>query len=939
MNTRVARLIALLIGPVLFASSALAEDDSFKIKRQDVFEFVRKPAVSRAGNAVTIEFETKGLCDVTVAVEKADGTIIRHVAAGVLGPKAPPPLVANSVIQKIVWDGKDDRGQYVTDPCSVRVSLGLKPQFERTLFWHPNKLTTAESAEGYPEHTPIFCPAPEGVYIYQGGAIDHLRLFDHKGDYVRTVYPFASADWSHIQGLATFKFPQDGATLPLKGGFQQATLLTSGSNYDINSYGDDGVAANALAIRDSTIVLAHRKTNWLSLDGRGRNLEGPPAGVECMVGKGQGDRVKEVVPPRSAALSPDGKWLYLTGYGWYEGWYHRGVGWLHAVMRMPADGSGPMALFIGGVKPADAGDAPEKLRVPSSLAVDAQGRIYVSDYGNNRIQVFSPEAKLLKTIPFKYPAHVAIHHKTGDIYVFSWYLRTQTSKDDKYPTEVTHLGPFDKPDRVATYPLPLPVETTHSGWSKDGGREARVALDSWAENPTIWIAARTNAWETSMPVLLAEKGGKLEPIHSYADEVAKAVTRLKPPVIQRQRLYANPANGRLYIGEGDAGVRKSVTQMLEADPKTGRIRTFELPFDAEDACFGPDGTIYLRTDCVVARYDPANWREIPFDYGEERDGVGFESSAGAGRHTHITSGIIAPTIRPGCFHQGGMAVNASGNLVMTCYNATEVQKRKDGLDLSKLALPTGKRYTPKVYPGRFRGTDIHVWDPQGKVLIEDAVPGLADIHGIGIDNQNDIYVLASPTRVMDGQPLYNDMGCTLVKFRPRKAKVLSTSKTPIAIGESTPKRPPDLVGGPAGQAWIDGAEWFYGDLGFGGFNAARAMGGCACWNCRPALDYFGRSFAPETRHFSVAVLDSAGNPILRIGRYGNIDEGKPLVTDGGPANARSIGGDEVSLFHAAYLATHTDNRLFIADAGNARILAVKLDYRAQERLPVPPPAK
>ena len=45
---------------------------------------------------------------------------------------------------------------------------------------------------------------------------------------------------------------------------------------------------------------------------------------------------------------------------------------------------------------------------------------------------------------------------------------------------------------------------------------------------------------------------------------------------------------------------------------------------------------------------------------------------------------------------------------------------------------------------------------------------------------------------------------------------------------------------------------------------------------------------------------------------------------------RSVGGNEVALFHAAYVGTHTDRRLFIADAGNARIVSVKLDYHATE---------
>ena len=56
--------------------------------------------------------------------------------------------------------------------------------------------------------------------------------------------------------------------------------------------------------------------------------------------------------------------------------------------------------------------------------------------------------------------------------------------------------------------------------------------------------------------------------------------------------------------------------------------------------------------------------------------------------------------------------------------------------------------------------------------------------------------------------------------------------------------------------------------------------------------------------------------MTRIGRYGDVDEGRPLVTEGGPPFAGSIAGDEVALFHAAYLAAHTDRRLFFADAGH-----------------------
>ena len=65
-----------------------------------------------------------------------------------------------------------------------------------------------------------------------------------------------------------------------------------------------------------------------------------------------------------------------------------------------------------------------KFRMASSVACDAKGRVYVGDYMNDRIQVFDADGKHLKSIPATKPACVAVHQKTGDIYVFSWMLLT-----------------------------------------------------------------------------------------------------------------------------------------------------------------------------------------------------------------------------------------------------------------------------------------------------------------------------------------------------------------------------------------------------------------------------------------------------------------------------------------------------------------------------------
>jgi hypothetical protein len=107
---------------------------------------------------------------------------------------------------------------------------------------------------------------------------------------------------------------------------------------------------------------------------------------------------------------------------------------------------------------------------------------------------------------------------------------------------------------------------------------------------------------------------------------------------------------------------------------------------------------------------------------------------------------------------------------------------------------------------------------------------------------------------------------------------------------------------------------------------------CDCCRTRFTLDLFDRSFAPEVGHHSVAVLDTSGNLILRIGQYGNESDGKPLVPNPLIKNPPSIGGDEVAIFYNAFLATDTDRRLFLADIGNSRITSVKLGYIAEEKV-------
>ena len=962
MGCRLMLLLSVL--PVVSAAAVGASDyDEFKVKRQQDFRFAAPPAARWAGNKLVVTFQTRALCDVAVAVEARGGRIVRHLACGVLGLKAPEPLLPNTTRQRLVWDGKDDAGRYLDDlsGVSVRVSLGLRAAFEKTLYWSPYRRFGSQRQS--------VVPAEEGVYVYDARGFDHLRLFDHQGNYLRTVYPFPAGRIAQARGLLWHTYPQDGRRLPLKINFNQATMLTSGRNGWPITYKPkesryrspvgtdyhqimDGAAATTMAVGAGRIALAHRKINRLSTDGAtpragsgraGRLALTGPTVSPTTVDRGNVRRGQTVyVLPRDSCLDPTGRWLYLTGYVFGQQYKAtvdiQGIRKYESypgVYRLDMASDDPPTVFAGAMARGRPAGGPAQLKSPVSVDCDAAGRVYVADYAGHRVQVFSPGGKLLKSVATPLPAQVCVHRKTGDIYVFSWHIRNEFDLVQDKPA-LTHFGPFENPRRIESWPLPgFPPNT---GRYRISGFPYHAAIDSWREPLTFWASAEwglenvlTRGKIKRTGVVVYElRAGRFQPLRDFAREALKKVVILEPPRNARQRLYVNPADGSLYLSEADAGVGKSFTFVIRIDPKTGRARRVPLPFDAEDMAFDRQGLAYLRTDRQVARYDPRTWREVPWDYGEHHKKVGFSSSRD-GRRAEVTSALALPS--NAFWHHGGMALSGRGHLVVSCYYTHDPTDRTQGLTVFK-----GKPYEPRIYPGRVPssgrgGAIIHIFDRHGQLIHEDAAPGLGDVNGVYIDEQDSIYVLSAATRVLDGKRYFNDMTGTLIKFKPGRGRAVSRKRQhmPLPLPEGDyPRRDPDLVSAPQGTAWVEGAEWMYGGVGWGGKNMGT---GCACWNTRFAMDYFARSFGPEIDRYSVAVLDSCGNLILRVGRYGNVDDGKPLEARGGPPQPQALGAGEVGLFYPAYLAVDTDRRLFIADPGNARIVAVKLDYHTTRRVP------
>jgi hypothetical protein len=87
------------------------------------------------------------------------------------------------------------------------------------------------------------------------------------------------------------------------------------------------------------------------------------------------------------------------------------------------------------------------------------------------------------------------------------------------------------------------------------------------------------------------------------------------------------------------------------------------------------------------------------------------------------------------------------------------------------------------------------------------------------------------------------------------------------------------------------------------------------------MDCWARIWVPSNQLCSVTVLDSNGNRVARIGRYGNVDDADP----------------KCGRIHFAWMRSLcvSDTALYVADTANQRVLKAALSYAAEETVPLP----
>ncbi len=937
---------------ILFIASAMAEDfpKPFSppcVERANTFEFGEKPSARFLGNdKYEITFSVKGFCDVTVAVIDKKGKVVRHLGAGVLGSNAPDPFQKNSLKQKIYWNGKDDLGNYPKNgtKLKIRVMLGLKPTFDKRL--------GGTSPKNLPGKVWGLALDERGAYLVigDGGGFSHksVRMFDRDGKYIKVLYPPpAGTPLNQLEGSGFVEY--EAGQRAWHGPDLYWAIAGNGLVFSKE--------ADYKAAHECQLGLAGKKLMFLNA---GSSLNSRVSGSMIFSINTDGTTSAAGLLGRPFAWgahfspvlagSPDGKWVYMVcslgGKYTFD----------PVAVRAPADGSKPATVFFGDKNKA--GSDATHLNGPTGLACDAGGRVYIADSRNSRIQIVSPEGKLLKTIPIERPRLVKVHQKTGAIYV--QHLGRVKGKS---VARITKFESFEKP--VVSFYMDL-----------TGSRQ--MGLDSWSTKPRLWLAGGLQADRNGRQIasyslrIFEEDGKKFRLLRDFGGEARKEdkddfTGRWSGSLFDK--VVCDPTREQVYYHNSRVFDLKSGKYIGRFSP--GRTCRFDdMAFDKFgylhahfNPCFFGQGV--GRMDPSQAKLDPKTksmpYPEIPYDYGIQKYGW---------------TGILPTKDQTGAKgFQDGLGVNMRGDIAEQCniyhlprmeeegwsfaaQSISERRKRGEYVDgssgrnfnsFAKYAAMIREKekrgetvYSIKRRPGiPLVGGTVWTFDRHGELLKECAVIAGDLINGVQMDEDQALYFVNARPKYYNGKSfLFGKGGLngvpnakrshpftgSLIKSKPKTTctVLLRNAKIPM---DPLPNRPPDLMNlnfmtniGEGAGCWVDGAEWIYAGA------SPITSTGCSCPRQHLGLDWYKRTFVPEAYRHSIGVLDSNGNLILHIGRYGNFDSGM------GSKSKVPVGGDGIGMMITRFISA-TDNYLAYGDWGE-RLMVLKLAYHAEETVSI-----
>ncbi len=812
--------------------------------------FTTKPKVLDTSGKRSITFAVNKSTDVEVAILDKAGKVVRHLAAGFIGGKTPPPSpLKPGLSQSVEWDGKDDAGKIVA-AGRARVRLGLKPEFSHLIGTDPGRHMGVNAKPLSAGVTGMGCGPKGELYVqsFSRAPSTHymhaeIKAYDRDCKPLRQVMPYSVNLPPEKRTVMKWIEMADGPDVP---------MISHGSGKNLfPGMGPGGL--NILTSKDGRLIVRsggfrdkpHFADRMLLLgpDGStGEDYFGPVVSIPKLAGYFL-----------MMASSPNRKTFYLSGY------------------RHSKTGAPVPKVFKTewGNKDAPKEFLTSELAEPRGVATDSKGNIYVADHGKGCVLVFSPAGKKIYSLPAKHADLVAVHSKTGAVYVMCTSSNPKKNLTRSWGSGSNYLSKtllkFD--GLKATAPsasMPLVKGPSPA--------RPKMALDSSGPEPVIWVAGFR--WGGGKIVKIVEKGGKFEQVPTAMYAGVKGSVRggyldISVGYESNEVVVSSPGVGGCAVDryEGLSGKYLGRTKLKSRMPN-GRWGQPAISWDGKSI-------LYLWPMNEVARFamdgTPANW---------------------PGAKTHVAAGMPQGFIRP----RGHCGAPDGATYV--------------------LHHPKFRNYT---------GGAVSRVSPDGKVT-NGVVKLDCPVGGIKVSPRGHIYVgtftapkgAALPDHFKDKLPgtikrgtkwFYSNLYGTLVKFKPSGGS-LAKGEGSLTAGVSFKRH----------SVKEEGVLWTH----YGLSPMPSRYTGCSCQTARFDVDRWGRVFLPDALRFSIQVLDDNGGQITRFGQYGNIDDAIAA------AKARAEGKAAPIYNGWAHQVVVTDTMAYIADMVNHQIVAVKLGAEAEE---------
>ncbi len=864
--------------------------------------FASPPAVSGKGEAITVTFAVNEATDVEVSILNAQGKVVRHLAAGVLGRKTPPPAPLKSGLnQSLVWNGKDDYGEAAKGgPFQVRVRAGMGVKLDRIVGGDPY----AYLSDDMDQHNHAVWKMtgleqkPDGTVYVLGNSTfigpPALRAYDADGNYLRTVFPPpAGRPVEKMNGWGIYPH-QDGTYTPVfantnSPGISQTLMV-----------GDRmaGGLPSLLASPDKDHLLVYKETRVMKIgvDGACAKKELRALVLEPAMQDGKAKKGPGIIMagPVFNAVSADGKTMYLSGMfkGFNQSGNIRSIKpdgfWRDGTVWKLDLATGKASLFyrmesdvITDLAKRQASPIGSKLGSYAAfhgVAVDREQRVFLCDRQHERVLVLGPDGKVQRKLPVKYPDALTLSPDQKSLYV------TIRANKDHFK------GKIEESSRGARYSPGGKIGLVKfSDWRKDDKPTASVDIagvgHEYSTGGRSFVLAtkstdgtRVNVWVAyhSIPVCIyKDLGDRFEMRKNFLQASGQICLDL-------QRIAVDSETDAVYIPDG-YGSLFSVTDWegkgKGKGPQFVRCRLKDkTPIKASSVAIDSRRRmLYSRSQGrglgwagPVKRYrlDEAKDHLVPAEVGK------------TGSNDLTGDTIQVPWhITWGCGDRG-LAIGPDGNLATLDPSPSKEEKNVYAVGQLRIF----KRDETKV-----------PWSPMDVKL-------MGRLGAIRYDHQGNLYVgrqerSKNIPKMFGKYKLFQRIMGVIVKFSPTGS---------LAEGDLYPTAPKAPARTYEVNLGAYGNKWFR--------------------TPRFGVDGWGRIYYPTSIAQRVGVIDNAGQEVLSFGTWGNRDSMGGLPGDLVPTK------DIPMAYPNAVDAT--DDYIYVGDMANCRLLRIAKTFASAATVPI-----